>query len=55
MKTSLYLKLFELSIEQGGQMMHRFKKAIGSLFFIEVSSNSRYKINAKKYLELALN
>ncbi|KAJ3651316.1 hypothetical protein Zmor_017366 [Zophobas morio] len=48
-----YLKLFHIAILDGRQIMYRFKKAVGNLFFITVNENTKYKTDAIRYLQKA--
>jgi preprotein translocase subunit SecA len=49
----LHLKLFELAIMDGEQVMERLKKAMFDVFFIPVSKNEHYKDEALRQLKHA--
>lgn len=52
--TAAYLKLFEVALEKGNQIMLRFKKALGKVVFIKVKDTKEdYKTNAIEYLDKA--
>ncbi|RZB41657.1 uncharacterized protein BDFB_010502, partial [Asbolus verrucosus] len=48
-----HLKLFEIAIADGEQVMERFRKAVANIFFINVSKNENYKHEALKHLNHA--
>jgi preprotein translocase subunit SecA len=49
----VHLKLFELAIMDGEQVMERLKKAVCNVFFIPVSKNKQYKDEALTQLKHA--
>ncbi|WP_341760877.1 DnaJ domain-containing protein [Candidatus Tisiphia endosymbiont of Thecophora atra] len=50
---SAYIKLFEIAMERGGQMMERFKKALAKVISINVEKDETYKTKAISALEKA--
>lgn len=56
---SLYVKLAEVCIELGGQLMKRFKKALGQVIlldiFVDLDTSSEYREKALFYLDKARN
>jgi hypothetical protein len=50
---SAYVKLFEIAMLEGGQVLERYKEALKKIFFIPSDRNEEYKDNSLKYLKLA--
>ncbi|BFD45684.1 MAG: hypothetical protein DMENIID0002_03300 [Rickettsia endosymbiont of Sergentomyia squamirostris] len=50
---SAHVKLFEVAIEKGGQLMERFKAAVAAVFFIKVTKDETYKENGLEHLKAA--
>lgn len=50
---SAYMKLFEIAIDNGGQILKRYQKALGEILNIEVEIDDFYKEKALNYLEEA--
>jgi len=50
---SAYIKLYEMAMESGGQMMERFKKALAKVIFINVEKDETYKEKAEDALTKA--
>ncbi|KAL1489919.1 hypothetical protein ABEB36_013845 [Hypothenemus hampei] len=51
---SAYIKLFEIAIENGGQVLKRYQKAVANIFFFPLEKNCPdYKRHAVEHLEKA--
>jgi preprotein translocase subunit SecA len=43
---SAYMKLFELEVDNGGQVLERYKKAVAKVFFVSVDKDEEYRNKA---------